>query len=220
MSSVKEKGSEVMNTLFDLDGTIGNTLPLCIAAFREAIEPLANRTLSDEEIIATFGPSEEGIIKALIPEYYEEGVSQYFNSYKRLHSFYPKAFEGISEILKYIKKQKYYVGLITGKGPKSTQLTLESYGLLDYFDCVKTGSEVGPVKRDRIEEVIKETGLPREDFIYVGDAPSDIIDSHACGIKVVAAAWAPTSNFSLLAQQKPDYIFTSISEFSKMITNV
>ena len=27
--------------LFDFDGTLGNTLPLCVAAFREALEPLA-----------------------------------------------------------------------------------------------------------------------------------------------------------------------------------
>ena len=41
--------------IFDLDGTLGNTLPLCIAAFKQAIEPLAGRSLSDAEIIATFG---------------------------------------------------------------------------------------------------------------------------------------------------------------------
>jgi phosphoglycolate phosphatase-like HAD superfamily hydrolase len=206
-----------MNILFDLDGTLGNTLPLCIAAFREAIEPLANRTLSEEEIIATFGPTEEGTIHALIPEHYEEGVERYLKSYKRLHSSYPGMFEGIPAILKFIKQQQCYVGLVTGKGPKSTQLTLESYALLDYFDCVKTGSIVGPVKRERIEEVIKETKLPRENFVYIGDAPSDIIVSRACGINVIAAAWAPTADFNLLAQHKPDYIFASVSDFSKML---
>ena len=54
--------------LFDLDGTIGNTLPLCITAFRESIEPLAGRSLTDEEIVRTFGPSEEGTIAVLLPE--------------------------------------------------------------------------------------------------------------------------------------------------------
>jgi beta-phosphoglucomutase-like phosphatase (HAD superfamily) len=53
--------------IFDLDGTIANTLPLCIAAFRKSIEPLLQASISDEEIIATFGPSEEGTIRKLIP---------------------------------------------------------------------------------------------------------------------------------------------------------
>lgn len=53
--------------LFDFDGTVGNTLPLCIAAFQKAITPLAGRSFSEREIVATFGPSEEGTIRALIP---------------------------------------------------------------------------------------------------------------------------------------------------------
>lgn len=206
-----------MHLLFDLDGTLGNTVPLCIAAFREAIEPLANRTLSDEEIIATFGPSEEGTIQALIPDHYEEAMARYLESYQRQHVLYPDAFEGIPDVLAYLKQQPCYVGLVTGKGPKSTQLTLASYGLLDYFDCVKTGSIAGPVKRERIEEVLAETGLPREAFLYIGDAPTDIVAARACGIHVAAAAWAPDADAAALAQRKPDYLFTSVSELSQML---
>ena len=73
-----DKGASFYNTMekikgliFDLDGTIGNTLPLCIQAFRQSIEPLAMKKLSDQDIIATFGPSEEGTIQTLIPEHYE-----------------------------------------------------------------------------------------------------------------------------------------------------
>ena len=58
--------------IFDFDGTVCDTLPLCIAAFRKSIEPLAGRRFSDQEITATFGPSEEGTIRALIPEFYEQ----------------------------------------------------------------------------------------------------------------------------------------------------
>jgi len=35
-----------MNFIFDLDGTIGNTLPLCVEAFHKAVEPFIGRTLS------------------------------------------------------------------------------------------------------------------------------------------------------------------------------
>lgn len=206
-----------MHLLFDLDGTLGNTVPLCIAAFREAIEPLAKRTLSEEEIIATFGPSEEGTIQALIPDRYEEAMARYLESYQRQHVLFPEAFEGIPDILAYLKRQRCYVGLVTGKGPKSTQLTLASYDLLDYFDCVKTGSISGPVKRERIEEVLAETELPREEFIYIGDAPTDIVAARACGIQVIAAAWSPDADAAALAQRKPDYLFTSVSAFSHML---
>ena len=81
-----------MHLLFDLDGTLGDTLPLCIAAFREAIEPLAGRKLSDKDIIDQFGPSEEGTIMALIPQHYDEGMARYIEAYTRLHPMCPAPF--------------------------------------------------------------------------------------------------------------------------------
>jgi len=135
-----------MNILFDLDGTIGNTLPLCIEAFRKAIEPLANKSITDAEIIAQFGPSEEGTIKALIPEYYDEGIEKYIEWHKILHHKWPDPFDGIVDMLSFLKTKGVYVGLVTGKGARSTQISLEIYNLTNSFDCIKTGSIKGPVK--------------------------------------------------------------------------
>jgi phosphoglycolate phosphatase-like HAD superfamily hydrolase len=71
--------------IFDLDGTIADTLPLCIAAFKKSVELLLQSTISEEEIIATFGPSEEGTIRRLIPQHEEEGVKAYLKNYEELH---------------------------------------------------------------------------------------------------------------------------------------
>jgi phosphoglycolate phosphatase-like HAD superfamily hydrolase len=201
------------NILFDLDGTIGNTLPLCIAAFREAIQPLAGRHLDDDEIIATFGPSEEGTIAKLLPEKGTEGLKRYIEMYEILHSGWPKPFEGILEILNYLKAKQAFVGLITGKGKQSTALTLRNYGLSEYFNVVKTGASSGPVKDIRIEEVIGEFSLIREETLYVGDSPSDITASRDCRIKIAAAAWAPTADLEELTSMDPDFLFTSVHQF-------
>jgi beta-phosphoglucomutase-like phosphatase (HAD superfamily) len=46
--------SKIKAVIFDLDGTVADTLPLCIAAFKKSVEPLLGKTVSEEEIIATF----------------------------------------------------------------------------------------------------------------------------------------------------------------------
>lgn len=61
---------------------------------------------------------------------------------------------------------KYFVGVVTGKGPQSARITLETSRLNGFFDCVKTGSIEGPVKQERIEDVISETGATRSDVLY------------------------------------------------------
>ena len=131
--------------LFDLDGTLGNTLPLCITAFREAIEPLSGCRLSDEQIIAAFGPSEEGTIATLLPERKAEALHRYLERYEILHSGWPEPFAGVREMLQYLKSRRVFVGLVTGKGPQSAALTLSRYGLADYFEVVKTGEAGGPL---------------------------------------------------------------------------
>ena len=205
--------------LFDLDGTIGNTLPLCVAAFREAIEPLAMKKLSDDEIIATFGPSEEGIIAALVPDNQTEGLARYLERYEALHDIWPNPFPDIEDLLHDLKRRGVFLGLVTGKGRNSTMLTLKKYAIADYFAPVKTGSASGPVKDIRFEEVIAEYSVSRENILYVGDAPSDIIACRKCSITIAAAAWAPTADVRALESLKPDYLFTSVKRFSDFLEN-
>lgn len=203
--------------IFDLDGTIGNTLPLCIAAFKKAIEPLAGKVLSDKEIIDTFGPSEEGTVQALIPEYYEQGVEDYLRHYRDLHAMCDAPFEGIREVLDYAKAQNIRLALVTGKGERSTKITLDIFGICSYFKAIETGSPQGPRKVQGIKSVLKQLGIAPADSIYVGDAPSDIEASKEAGVPIVSAAWAETAETELLQMLQPDKLFTTIQEFRQYI---
>jgi phosphoglycolate phosphatase/pyrophosphatase PpaX len=199
------------NILFDLDGTLGHTLPFCLAAFHEALEPIAGRPLTDAEILATFGPSEEGTVMALVPERFNEGLAAYLASYDRLHTQSPTPFPGIPEILAALKARGHFLGLVTGKGPKSTAMTLRRYGMLNAFNAVETGSITGPVKERCIEYLILRHSMARGDVVYIGDAPSDVIAARACKIQAAAAAWAPTADLPALQAMRPDFLFTSVA---------
>src|SRR3569833_1791340 len=110
----------IKGVIFDLDGTLADTLPLCVQAFRQSIEPLTSRPLTETKIIATFGPSEEGTIMALAPRHYEQGVASYLQYYETLHDMCPEPFEDIRELLSFLKDLGIRVAMVTGKGPHST----------------------------------------------------------------------------------------------------
>src|ERR1700731_2674840 len=111
---------KIKAVIFDLDGTLANTLPLCIRAFRESVSPLIHRSVTDEEIIATFGPSEEGTIMALAPDHYARGVADYLHFYKAYHESCPRPFDGIRELLQVLQEKGVRIGMVTGKGKHST----------------------------------------------------------------------------------------------------
>ena len=61
---------------FDLDGTICDSIPMCIEAFAEAAAPYAGHELTEKEIISTFGLNETGMIKAVVKNGWEEARSE------------------------------------------------------------------------------------------------------------------------------------------------
>ena len=204
--------------IFDLDGTIADTLPLCIKAFRQSVEPLALKPISDEEIIATFGPSEEGTIMTLIPKHYDQGIVNYLQFYETLHDMCPDPFAGIRELLTALKERGIRLAMVTGKGVHSTAISLRQFGLTDFFEIVETGSSAGPRKVDGILTVLAAwSNIHTSEVLYVGDAPSDITASRKAGIPVAAAAWAKTADAETLVALEPDEIFNTVGEFSHWI---
>jgi len=201
--------------IFDLDGTLANTLPLCISAFRKSIEPLAGREVSDAEIIATFGPSEEGTIMALAPNHYDKGVSDYLRIYEESHDMCPSPFDGIPELLDKLQEKGIRTAMVTGKGRKSAEISLIRFGVAHHFELLETGIPGGPSKPKGIKAILKQwSDLGNDEIIYVGDAPSDITACRETGIAIVAAAWAETAEPELLIPLQPDELFYTIADFS------
>ena len=209
---------KIKAVIFDLDGTLANTLPLCIKAFRSSVEPLINRNVTDEEIIATFGPSEEGTIMALAPEAYDQGVADYLMHYQAYHDMCPAPFDGVKELLDSLQNKGVRIAMVTGKGKSSADVSIEKFGLSHYFEFIETGLPSGPSKPDGIEAIIRAfNNVPLNEVIYVGDAPSDIIACREVGIPIVAAAWAETAEPERLIRLNPDQIFYSVPEFSEWL---
>lgn len=204
--------------IFDLDGTIGDTVPLCIKAFRCAVEPLIKKNITDLEIMATFGPSEEGTIMSLAPDHYEKGISQYLNYYKDFHDMCPAPFEGIKELIDILKEKNIRLAMVTGKGKYSTEISLKQFGLDNYFEIIETGEMSGPRKPEGLKNVInKFCELSKDEMIYIGDAPSDIDACRKVGIPVIAVAWANDVEKDKLIENKPDEIFDSVQIFTKWL---
>ncbi len=204
--------------IFDLDGTIANTLPLCIAAFRNAIEPHINKSVSDEEIIATFGPSEEGTIMALAPDFFEQGIADYISNYISLHEMCPAPFDGVLPLLETLKSSGIRTAMVTGKGYKSAIISLEKFGLTPFFEILETGSPEGPSKPKGIKTILNLwKDLNKNEVIYIGDAPSDVTACREAGVPIVGAAWAETTEPEKLSAMHPDEMFTEFDAFAKWL---
>lgn len=195
---------------FDMDGTVGDTLPLCIKVFGEAVSPYAGHTLSEAEITRTFGLNEEGMIGAVIPGRREEALADYHKLYKEMHSTCPEPFDGIRELIRSLQEKGILVVMITGKGAESCRITLEQFGMSGFFCEVETGRADYPCKTEAILRLLKKYNLHKDEFYYVGDEVTDIKACQAAGVRCLSAAWKTGAAKERLAAENSWYVFDRV----------
>ena len=201
-----------------MDGTIVDSLPLCVEAFRLAVEPILQRSISGEEILAAFGPSDEGTIRVFVPNAVEVCMEQFLHHYRRLHPVMcPKPFDGMIDLLDWLKSQHIPIGLVTGKGPKSLAITLEEHGLEHYFDAIETGSPIRANKPECLRNMLHTFDHSPNETVYIGDMASDITACREVSVPIYVAAWAETTDLPKLQSLQPDRIVRTIAELKSLL---
>ena len=72
---------------FDLDGTIADTIPMCIEAFRNSVSPYTDHELTEEEIVQTFGLNETGMVIAVSHTLERENPNYVFGNIQNLYRY-------------------------------------------------------------------------------------------------------------------------------------
>ena len=197
---------------FDMDGTIADTIPMCITAFRNSVSPYTGHELSREEILHTFGLNEIGMVKAIVGLKWESAIEDFYCQYESLHNEVTSVFPGILKLIAFLKKKNITVALITGKGEKSCTITLEKLGLSEIFDEILYGSEISPNKKENMEYLLKKYSISKEKFCYIGDTVQDIKDCQEVSVICFSAAWQESSNADILEKENPNHVFYCVND--------
>ena len=208
---------KLAGAIFDLDGTIADTFGICFATFRNALAHVDGPSLTDAEIQARFGPSEDGMFQVVVPARWEDAFTAYLGEYER-HLPQCAVFPGVAAALAALRGRGVPLALVTGKSRPTALMSLKQFGLDGVFTPVETGSPSGVVKADAIARVVEGWRAPAREVIYVGDAIADMRAAHAAGVLPIAAAWAPTAVAAELTAERPHALFTDAADFHAWLT--
>lgn len=203
--------------IFDIDGTLTSTNELIFSTFNHITEKYLNKSMTNDEIIALFGPTENKIIEDLFGERAEEVKKEYYSFYTSNHAM-ADIYPGIKELLKYIKGKNVLLSIYTGKGREASLITLKKLEILDYFDLVITGSDVKEHKPspEGIEIFIEKYSLQKDKVLMVGDAPADIKAARSAGVEIASVLWDSYAHDKVL-KMKSDYLFHTVEELKKFL---
>ncbi len=212
--------------IFDLDGTLGDTLPLCIEAYRLCVGELTGNRPSPEDVVSHFGLSDRGVLGALLGMGADDPalpISHYVATYRRLHhKLAPAPFRGAVDVLRSLRTHGLKIGLISGKEAYTAEPTLDIFGMQGLFDWRAYGCPYLNIKDASLRAAIRHWGLQPNEIVYVGDAPSDICLSHAAGVRTINAAWAPAAAKEEAAclAEKPDWRLDSFDKLLPLILSI
>lgn len=172
--------------IFDLDGTLADTMPIHMEAWKKACNSYG-MDMSSEFLRLFTGSPGINIARTIINEYSKEDVIDPYDIVSRKRSLFNDMQHRVKEVAPVAGIVRKYHGIIplavgTG-GPRDTVMrTLELIGMKDYFSHIVTADDVENHKPDP-ETFLKCAGL-------LGVAPSDIIvfEDGDLGIRAAGSA--------------------------------
>lgn len=187
--------NSVKTVLWDLDGTLLDTLEDLADGVNHALKAFSHPERSLEEIRSFVGNGSRALIACCLPKGLEhpqfEEIHTEFQSYYRNHcQIKTKAFEGVLPLLKRLKDKGLKMSIVSNK-PHPAVVKLAA----DYFDALvenAVGEKPGvPRKpaRDMIVNAMAELSASPESTVYVGDSEVDVKTAANAGIPCISVCW-------------------------------
>lgn len=210
---LEERLKMVNVILFDLDGTLVDTIELITESFRYATKTVLGRDIPDDLLIKEIGIPLQAQMENFSKEKADELSRVYQDYYRDRHDSMMKEYPGVRETLDELIRRGYRLAVVTSRRRFSSERSIELYGFGHYFDLLVAMDDVPehkPLPRP-ILEALGGLGAYPEEAIYVGDSPHDMAAGHAAGVVTAAALWGPFSKERLLAE-RPDLVLSGLPE--------
>jgi HAD superfamily hydrolase (TIGR01509 family) len=176
--------------VFDLDGTLLDSMPLVLRAYHHALAPYA-APMTDAELMARLGGPPERIFEQLLSD-----STHVTGALERLARYSGEAwqliepFPGMIDALDAYRRAGCALGVWTGRERASTEWLLQRHGLAGRIQQVVCGDDLGTHKPDPagLAEILRRLGAPTDDAVFVGDADVDVAAGARLGVRTLHIA--------------------------------
>lgn len=206
--------------LFDLDGTLVDSIGLILQSMRYAFQGFDGDAPSDDEWRASIGrplatmfrhyASDDAETDRLIARYREYQLEH--------HDRLLRAYDGVVDTLRTLHLAGHPMALVTSKSDWLARRALEHVGVSDLFpvlvgcdSCTNHKPHPEPVER-----ALASLGVVPGQALFVGDSSHDVESGRAAGVFTVGVTWGAFTREDMVAAGA-DVVIDRVEELPEVV---
>lgn len=206
--------------LFDLDGTLIDSIDLIVRSARHAFATCGEPVPADDEWLADLGMPLSTMFGRFgaTGERLDRLIAGYREFQHLHHDRLVRPYAEVDSTLARLHDLGFTLGIVTSKVEPMAQRGLELLGLARYFATVVGMDACRNHKPhpEPVELALERLGVTPERAIFVGDSPHDMAAGRAAGVRTAAALWGPFTR-AQLAPSEPDHWLESIADLLPVV---
>jgi pyrophosphatase PpaX len=212
--------SPQLAVLFDLDGTLLDTIELLLSSVRHAFRNRTSRVPTTEEWIAGIGTPLGSQMRVYATD--EDDLAQLIESYRDYqrahHDRLTRAYDDVLDTVATLHARGHPMAIVTSKANDIATRSLAFVGLDRYIKVLvgydsTTSHKPNPAP---VTHALAALGVPPAQAVFVGDSPHDMLAGNAAGVTTVGALWGPFSK-AALAHAAPRYTLDRIRDLPALL---
>jgi len=190
--------------IFDLDGTLVDTLPDLHHAINLVLEEEGLKTLAQEETRLMIGGGARNLIELAFakreinanPSRIDAGFDRFLKYYGAEPTVRSSTFPGVLNVLENLSGKGIAMGVCTNKPQEMAEQVLKGLKISHFFGEAVIGGDTLSIRKpnaNHLLAVIKKTGrLPKNAFM-VGDSETDVSAARNAGVPIIVVNFGYTA---------------------------
>ncbi len=199
-----------LTILFDLDGTLIDSVELILRSKTYAFESRGLTTPSDAEWLRWLGTPLRNTFQRFAdsPAEVDRFIAAYREFQLEHHDRLLRPYAGASETLEALRDAGHPIGIVTSKSVELSERGLDQVGLLEFVDTIVGADSTQKHKPDPepVRVALDRLGATPGRAMFVGDSVHDMHAGNAAGVATVAALWGPFTREDLLPSAPRYYL--------------
>jgi len=204
--------------LFDLDGTLVDTVPFILASVRHTFEG-EPRGPSDAEWISGIGtPLRDQLAQFAVSAGRLEPLLQRYRAFwLEHHDAMTHLFPGAGEVVRALRAAGHPIAVVTAKMEAGAERTLRHVGLREQVDLIVAADTVARCKPDPmpVHHALDTLGRAPREAVMIGDSPHDLAAGRGAGTTTAGVCWGAAAREALAPLA--DHLLTEVDQIAPLV---